>query len=189
MKTLKIFILLVVLFAVGCGSALSLNEDKPFHIQAHRGAGLAQPENTLECFTVSWNMDVTPEADLRVTKDGVTVCFHEKNFKQVIKQSHDKYLDAGALTERLQRLKGGWGALCPRLEKQIIPAKRLQKMLADAGAPCVPEDIGIDRERLHLSYGQARKIRSRYTVLDLVAEAGWWKSCVDAQFEAGGFWA
>ena len=82
---------------------------------------------------MSWNMDITPEVDPRVTKDGVTICFHDKNFKQ------------------------------------IIPAKRLQKMLADAG---VPEDIGIDRERLHLSYGQARKIRSRYTVLDLVAEAG-----------------
>lgn len=109
--------------------------------------------------------------------------------EQVIKQSRDKYLDAGALVERLQRLKGNWGALCSQLEEQIIPAKRLQKMLADAGAPCVPEDIGIDRKRLHRSYGQAQMIRSRYTVLDLVAEAGWWKSCVDAQFEAGGFWA
>jgi len=109
--------------------------------------------------------------------------------EQVIKQSRDKYLEAGALVERLQRLKDNWGDLCQRLEKQIIPADQLQKMLAEAGAPHVPEDIGIDRERLHRSHGQAQMIRSRYTVLDLIAEAGWWESCVDAQFEEGGFWA
>ena len=50
-------------------------------------------------------------------------------------------------------------------------------------------DVRSFRERLLASHAPARMIRSRYTVLDLVAESGWWKSCVDAQFEAGGFWA
>ena len=62
-------------------------------------------------------------------------------------------------------------------------------MLADAGAPHEPEEIGIDRQRLHASHAQAKMIRSRYTVLDLVSEAGWWTACVDESFEAGGFWA
>jgi glycerophosphoryl diester phosphodiesterase len=54
-----------------------------FHIQAHRGAGNALPENTLESFEWSWKHDVTPESDLRVTKDGTIVCFHDPNFKRV----------------------------------------------------------------------------------------------------------
>jgi glycerophosphoryl diester phosphodiesterase len=57
---------------------------EPFHIQSHRGAGIAAPENTLEAFTLSWNMGVTPEADLRLTKDGVIVCFHDGNLKRVV---------------------------------------------------------------------------------------------------------
>lgn len=59
-------------------------EEKPFLIQAHRGAGIAQPENTLEAFEYSWNLGVTPEADLRTTSDGVIVCFHDSNLKRVV---------------------------------------------------------------------------------------------------------
>ncbi len=57
---------------------------QPFHIQAHRGAGIDYPENTLEAFTRSWNMQVTPEADLRTTTDGVIVCFHDKDLSRVV---------------------------------------------------------------------------------------------------------
>jgi len=41
------------------------------------------PENTLESFEWSWKHGITPESDLRVTKDGTIVCFHDPNFKRV----------------------------------------------------------------------------------------------------------
>jgi glycerophosphoryl diester phosphodiesterase len=59
-------------------------ETSAFHIQAHRGAGIARPENTLESFRWSWVRGVTPEADLRTTSDGRIVCFHDANFKRVV---------------------------------------------------------------------------------------------------------
>lgn len=55
-----------------------------FHIQAHRGAGIAAPENTLESFQASWKVGVVPEADLRTTKDGVIFCFHDANLARVV---------------------------------------------------------------------------------------------------------
>jgi len=55
-----------------------------FHMQAHRGAGMAHPENTLESFQLSWSMGVTPEADMRTTKDGTIVCFHDKTFERTV---------------------------------------------------------------------------------------------------------
>jgi glycerophosphoryl diester phosphodiesterase len=55
-----------------------------FHIQAHRGAGIDAPENTLESFQAMWEVGVTPEADLRTTKDGVIVCFHDADFRRVV---------------------------------------------------------------------------------------------------------
>lgn len=65
-------------------SAIIAAEEKPFHIQAHRGAGIAKPENTLEAFEYSWSIGVTPEADLRTTSDGVIVCFHDANLARVV---------------------------------------------------------------------------------------------------------
>lgn len=59
-------------------------EEKPFHIQAHRGAGIAKPENTLEAFEYTWSIGVTPEADLRTTSDGEIVCFHDANLARVV---------------------------------------------------------------------------------------------------------
>jgi glycerophosphoryl diester phosphodiesterase len=40
-----------------------------FNIQAHRCAGIALPENTLESAEWAWQHGVTPEVDLRLTED------------------------------------------------------------------------------------------------------------------------
>jgi len=56
-----------------------------FLIQSHRGAGLLAPENTIESFELGWKLGTVPEADLRTTKDGVIVAFHDANFKRVVK--------------------------------------------------------------------------------------------------------
>ena len=56
-----------------------------FLIQSHRGAGELAPENTLEAFELGWKMGTVPESDLRTTKDGVIVTFHDANFKRVVK--------------------------------------------------------------------------------------------------------
>lgn len=56
-----------------------------FVIQAHRGAGNSAPENTLESFELSWAMGTVPEADVRTTKDGVLVAFHDNTFERLVK--------------------------------------------------------------------------------------------------------
>lgn len=52
-------------------------------IQSHRGAGNLGPENTLESFELGWRKCFIPEADVRVTKDGVPVAFHDDNFSRL----------------------------------------------------------------------------------------------------------
>jgi glycerophosphoryl diester phosphodiesterase len=56
-----------------------------FIIQSHRGAGELAPENTTESFELAWKLGTVPEADLRTTKDGVIVTFHDANFERVVK--------------------------------------------------------------------------------------------------------
>lgn len=56
-----------------------------FVIQSHRGAGELAPENTIEAFELGWKLGTYPEADVRTTKDGVIVAFHDSDFSRVVK--------------------------------------------------------------------------------------------------------
>lgn len=56
-------------------------------IQGHRGVGELAEENTIEAFELAWKMGIYPESDLRMTKDGVIVPFHDNNFARVVKDA------------------------------------------------------------------------------------------------------
>jgi glycerophosphoryl diester phosphodiesterase len=55
-----------------------------FIVQAHRGAGVLAPENTIEAFELGWKLNCIPESDVRTTNDGVIVAFHDNNFARVV---------------------------------------------------------------------------------------------------------
>jgi glycerophosphoryl diester phosphodiesterase len=56
-----------------------------FVIQSHRGAGDLAPENTLEAFELGWKLGTYPECDVRTTRDGRIVTFHDNDFSRVVK--------------------------------------------------------------------------------------------------------
>ena len=56
---------------------------KPIVIQSHRGAGHLAPENSIDAFLLGWKLGTVPEADLRTTRDGVIVAFHDPAFSCV----------------------------------------------------------------------------------------------------------
>jgi glycerophosphoryl diester phosphodiesterase len=50
----------------------------------HRGGGRdTRPDNALETFLWCWGHGVAPEADARLTKDGVAIAFHDGTLKRV----------------------------------------------------------------------------------------------------------
>lgn len=53
-------------------------------VQGHRGMGNEAPEGTLETFRAAWAKGLVPEADVRMTKDGVIVSFHDNDFQRII---------------------------------------------------------------------------------------------------------
>lgn len=93
-----------------------------------------------------------------------------------------KYVDSTALDKRLRAVKQSWPELIERLRAQLIPFGELRGMLATAGAPDHPEQIGIPLARLRRSYLEARPIRRRYTVLDVAFETGELPRCLDLIF-------
>jgi glycerophosphoryl diester phosphodiesterase len=53
-------------------------------VQSHRGAGALLPENSLEAFELAWKLGTIPEADLRTSRDGVIVAFHDNDFQRIL---------------------------------------------------------------------------------------------------------
>ena len=83
-----------------------------FLVQAHRGAGVGAPENTMEAFEIGWGFGATPEADLFTTKDGVIVAFHDENFARVLPNAPDELKSKGIRDFTFEELRqfdvGSW---------------------------------------------------------------------------------
>jgi len=123
--------------------------------------------------------------------------------ERMVRQGHDiaqlaenaaeeslaKYITPDQLRARLTMIQERWPDIRPKLEAQLMPAGQLRDLLAAAGCPTDPAEIGIELARLRESYWLARTIRSRYTVLDLVAETGLLDVCVAELFAPGGYWS
>lgn len=95
-----------------------------------------------------------------------------------------KHVEPDALRTRLVRLVSCWPDLKTRLENQIMPPAAFSVMLESAGAPSVPSAIGISTEQLRRTVTESRFLRSRYTILDVLEEAGLLHRAVDELFPA-----
>jgi glycerol-1-phosphate dehydrogenase [NAD(P)+] len=100
-----------------------------------------------------------------------------------------KHADPDTLARRLARLADRWPELRERLRAQLLPAERMRELLAAAGCPTRPSQLGLTAPAFRATYQRARMIRRRYTVLDLAAETGTFDELVDELFAPGKFWA
>ncbi|MBQ8124946.1 MAG: hypothetical protein IJ173_03565 [Kiritimatiellae bacterium] len=55
-----------------------------FRSQIHRGGGeKSRPDNAMETFLWCWGLGFAPEADARLTKDGVIIAMHDEDFGRI----------------------------------------------------------------------------------------------------------
>lgn len=66
-------------------------------VQAHRGAGDLAPEGSREAFELGWSLGCVPEADLRRTKDGVIVSFHDDNLARTLPDASPEMKQKGVV--------------------------------------------------------------------------------------------
>jgi glycerol-1-phosphate dehydrogenase [NAD(P)+] len=91
---------------------------------------------------------------------------------RALDETRAKHVDGTALAARLDRLRAVWPGLSARLAARVWSADRMVSHLRAAGAPADPADIGLTMSDLRVAVLAARFLRSRYTVLDLLDEAG-----------------
>lgn len=152
-----------------CGPhPVSPGETAAFIIQSHRGAGTLAPENTLPSFELAWQLGTVPEADVRTTKDGVPVAFHDNDFTRLVKgASADLKKKVEDLTWReLSTLDvGAWkgdefaGQRVPRIADVFAamrgqPARLLYldiKKVPLAQLVAMARDYGVERQLIQAS--------------------------------------
>ena len=130
----------------------------------------------------AWPGREEAERRVRVLHDSPTLA------DESVRLTLEKWVGPAELRQRLDLFRRLWPDLSRRLLAQLLPAAELQDMLRAAGAPGHPAEIGLDGQRFRDTYERARTIRSRYTVLDLVFEAGLLSDLVAELFAPDGFW-
>lgn len=103
---------------------------------------------------------------------------------RAVEEVRAKHADGDALRARLERVRDGWPALAERLRGQVVPPDTMVDMLHRAGAPAEAAEIGVGRDYLRRTTLNARFLRSRYTVLDLLDECGLLEAAVEASLPA-----
>jgi len=83
-----------------------------------------------------------------------------------------KRLDAAAAETLNARLAARWDEMREEIATVARPAAELEAVLARAGAPTGPGDLGWTLDFYATAVRHAREIRNRYTFLDLAADSG-----------------
>jgi glycerophosphoryl diester phosphodiesterase len=123
----------VSLFAAELRSDWNVRDHIPlsqFVVQSHRGAGNLMAENSVAAFDLAWQLGTIPEADIRTTRDGVIVAFHDEDFTRILPNAEPEQQKRGIkdLTwEETARLDiGSWKG--PGFADQRVP--RMSEMCA-----------------------------------------------------------
>jgi glycerol-1-phosphate dehydrogenase [NAD(P)+] len=120
----------------------------------------------------------------------IAALFPEVSLREkALEETRAKYISAEMAKSQVAVLKKAWPEIKARLGSQLIAPGELRGMLRAAGAPVMPEQIGIFRERMCASFSQAVCIRRRFTLLDVLQRLGWFEKAVKVFSENLSFWA
>ncbi len=97
-----------------------------------------------------------------------------------------KYNDAAMVREQLSRVKNNWPDLKARLQQQCYTFAKMQQLLAAAGAPTDPSQIGVTRERWREMVDLVQLMRWRINLFDLAKRARIYDALVAKVFGKGG---
>jgi glycerol-1-phosphate dehydrogenase [NAD(P)+] len=91
-----------------------------------------------------------------------------------------------ARAEELERVLSGWEALWASLAPALRPAGVLRDTLVAGGAPTTAAGLGLTPGHLRRGLVWARRLRNRYTVLDLADDLGLLEPLADEVLAASG---
>ncbi len=103
-------------------------------------------------------------------------------------QALAKHRSGDDLRARIELIIGHWPEIRRRCAPQLLAPQEVMDRLRAVGAPHHPSMIRMDWERFRISHFKVPLIRSRYTVVDALADLGVFEDVVDGLFSPDGFW-
>ncbi|MHA6644033.1 sn-glycerol-1-phosphate dehydrogenase [Mesorhizobium sp. A623] len=105
--------------------------------------------------------------------------------RRSLDETRAKWVAPEDLAARLANFRTVWPSLRQRLSEHLIRGSEMRALLVAAGAPATTRQIGLTPKRHRATVLKARWIRKRYTLLDLLDEAGMLDRAVAQTFHAG----
>jgi len=90
----------------------------------------------------------------------------------IIATALEKMMDENTIQNINQAFRDSWKEIRDRVLERLIPYAELKDLLARAGCPLKPEDIGLSRTKVISDARRAQMIRDRYGILDLSSDMG-----------------
>lgn len=140
-----------------------------------------------------WDIDIQRAVDNWPSPETLEACidslFDGQLAAKAKEETRAKYIGRDELRAQLVRLHENWPQLRRRLARQLLSFAEARDMLRAAGCPSQPEQVGVSRPRLRLSYRQAYFIRRRFTVLDFAERCALLEAALEDLFSPEGIWA
>lgn len=105
-----------------------------------------------------------------VDRDDVLRRFGRERGEACWRELEAKRIDRELADQLNARLAAGWTAMRDRIRAVTLGHARMAGVLAAAGAPTAPRDLGWSDALLDDAFAHAREIRNRYTFLDLALD-------------------
>jgi glycerol-1-phosphate dehydrogenase [NAD(P)+] len=97
-----------------------------------------------------------------------------------------KYGGRDQVREELESLVALWPELKRKLQGQVYSFRKMQDLFRRAGAPYLPEHIGVTNSQLRDMFPYVQLMRHRYNLLDLAKRGDFYNDIVDPLFAPGG---
>ena len=105
-----------------------------------------------------------------VRRDDVLRRFGRERGEACWHELEAKWIDAARADQLTARLATAWPAIRDRIRGVTLGHARMTEVLAAAGAPLAPRDLGWPDAQLDEAIAHAREIRNRYTFLDFALD-------------------
>jgi len=92
--------------------------------------------------------------------------------KTVISTALEKLMDENKVENINQAFRDSWKDIRDRVLERLVPYRELKALLAKAGCPLKPEEIGLSRNEVIATIRRAQMIRNKYGILDLSWDMG-----------------
>lgn len=96
-----------------------------------------------------------------------------------LEQWRQKALDEAGAARLTARLRALWPALKQECAPFVLEPETMQERLRAAGGPTTPGELGLDPDFYREAALHAREMRNRFSVLDLLADAGLLEDALD----------